>query len=68
MTQLRKFFEYGFALHQQGKLEDAQVIYEQVIRIDNKNFDAIQLLGVIAAQTGDHDRAASVNTRPRAPL
>jgi len=63
MNQLSKLFEYGFALHQQGKLADAQVIYEQILQVDPINFDAIQLLGVVSAQTKNYEKAVELITR-----
>jgi protein O-GlcNAc transferase len=38
-------------LHQQGKLSDAQKLYEEIIKHKPNHFDALHLLGVIACQT-----------------
>ena len=43
-------FKQGLALHQQGKLAQAKAIYEQVLAKNPQHFDALHLLGVIAAQ------------------
>ena len=48
------------ALHQQGQLERARVLYEEILRTQPRNFDALHLLGVIAAVTGDHARAVEL--------
>ena len=48
--QAEKLFTEAFALHQQGQLLRAQSIYEQVLKIKPNHFDAMNLLGVIAAQ------------------
>jgi predicted O-linked N-acetylglucosamine transferase (SPINDLY family) len=47
----------AIALHQQGKLSQAAVIYRQFLEIDPRNADALHLLGVIAHQTGHHQGA-----------
>ena len=50
----------AISLHQQGKLEHAEVIYRQLLEIDGKNTDAIHLLGVISYQTGQYQRAVDL--------
>ena len=42
--------EQGLAFHHAGKLEQARVIYEEILKLNPKHFDALQLLGVIAIQ------------------
>ncbi len=42
----------GFALHQQGKLAEAESIYTQVLRQLPTSFDALHFLGVLTLQTG----------------
>lgn len=49
----------GLALHKQGYLEQAQSIYEEIIRLSPHHFDALQLLGTIAGQKSEWQRAAS---------
>lgn len=44
-------------LHQQGELQQAETIYRQVLEVEPDNFDALHLLGVIAAQTQHYDAA-----------
>ncbi|MBU3560443.1 tetratricopeptide repeat protein [Polynucleobacter hallstattensis] len=54
MQQENKIFDLidqGLALHQEGRLEDAQLIYELVLAIEENHFDALQLLGVLFIQT-----------------
>lgn len=53
-------FTQGLTLHQQGKLADAECIYEEVLRSQPRHFDALHLLGVIAAQTRRTERAAEL--------
>ncbi|QWD59755.1 tetratricopeptide repeat protein [Polynucleobacter sp. MWH-UH35A] len=38
------------SLHQIGALEDARKIYEEILKVDSRCFDAIQLMGVISLQ------------------
>ena len=44
-------FNEGLALHQKGQLAQAQALYLQVLKTHSKHFDALHLMGVIAAQT-----------------
>ena len=50
----------GLGLHQNGQLELAQAAYEQVLKTQPKQFDALHLLGVIARQRGDCQKAADL--------
>jgi len=47
-------FNEGLACHQKGLLAPAKAIYEQVLENQPTHFDALHLLGVIAAQTGHY--------------
>ena len=47
----------GLALHQQGKLQEAQYIYEKVLKINCNNSDALQLIGSIFSQTQQFEKA-----------
>jgi len=47
----------GLALHNSGQLEQAKSIYEEILKLDPKHFDAMQLLGMLSAQTGQLDKA-----------
>ncbi len=53
MAKLRE----GFALQQQGRLADAKATYRDVLKLQPRQFDALHLSGVIAAQLGDYDEA-----------
>src|SRR5262245_6969588 len=46
----------GVALHQQGKLAEAERCYNEVMQRQPNNFDALHLLGVIALQTQRTER------------
>ncbi len=53
-------FEQALTLHQQGQLPAAAELYQAIIERDPTHFDALHLLGVIAAQSGDPARAADL--------
>jgi len=63
LAAIQKNLNTGFALHRQGKLDEAQLYYETVIRADPKNFDALHLLGVIAHQRQSHPAAIALLDR-----
>ena len=52
--------QQAVALHQQGRLEQAQALYSQVLAVQPRQFDALHLSGVIARQRGDAARAAAL--------
>ena len=54
---LQDMFSRGMKLHQQGELLEAERMYREVLRQQPSHFDALHLLGVIAAQTGHTERA-----------
>ena len=49
--------QQGLNLHQRGNLNDAQNIYEQILSIQENNFDALQLLGALFAQVKKYPEA-----------
>ncbi|MGC2167263.1 MAG: tetratricopeptide repeat protein [Gallionella sp.] len=53
-------FKQAIAHHQQGNLPQAKALYEQVLRFQPRNHDALHLLGVIAGQTNDPQRAVEL--------
>ena len=59
-TALQAKFKQGVALHQQGKLAEAERIYGEVLRQQPNHFDALHLLGVIAFQTRRTERAVEL--------
>ena len=50
-SKVAALFNHGLELHQQGRLEQARQIYEQVLAKQPTHFDALHLSGVIAAQS-----------------
>lgn len=60
------------ALHQNGKLSEAEPLYRDILRIDPNHADALHLLGVIAHQTGHNRKAVeyiqgAININPSLP-
>jgi predicted TPR repeat methyltransferase len=47
----------GMSHHRAGRLQEAKAIYHKVLAIDPRHPDALQLLGMIAYQAGDHSQA-----------
>jgi tetratricopeptide (TPR) repeat protein len=55
-TRLQK----GFALHQQGRLDEAEKIYGEILRRVPNHVDALHLLGMVAHQKRDYERAVQL--------
>jgi predicted O-linked N-acetylglucosamine transferase (SPINDLY family) len=51
------------ALHQQGRLADAESLYRQIIAADPKLFAPLYLLGVLRLQQGDSEEAVALLAR-----
>lgn len=58
-----RLFAEGLDLHNRGDLDQASAFYEQVLRLCPDHHDAIHLLGVVASQRGDHQRACELIRR-----
>jgi len=56
-TQVADLLQQGLSFHQQGNFAEAQVIYEQILKIQPDHFDALQLLGVLFAQIKKYSQA-----------
>ena len=50
----------GLALHQEFRLEEAQLIYEQALRVHPHNFDALHFLGILLTQISHYEQAHQV--------
>lgn len=53
----------GLTLHQQGQLDQARTIYEQVLNLQPAHFDALHLLGVIEHQRKHPQKSIDLITR-----
>jgi len=52
-----QLLEQGMKLHQAGRLDEAQQLYQQILRQEPDHPDALHLLGVVAAQSGKPELA-----------
>lgn len=50
-------YDKGLALHQIGQLAQAQVLYLQALELEPSHFEALHLLGVMAAQQKNYSQA-----------
>jgi len=60
VSQLDTLFQQGLALHQTGDVAGAAAAYSRVLDQAPEHFDALHLLGVIALQEGDFNRAVNL--------
>ncbi len=77
MTQSPRFnlqqtMQNAAALHQQGRLREAEKLYARVLKAAPDQFDALHLLGLIKAQAGQMGEAyrlmsAALKINPQAP-
>jgi len=59
-AQAQAKFQQAWALHQSGQIAQALPLYEQVIQLQSKHFDALHLAGVISLQLGYPDKAVDL--------
>jgi tetratricopeptide (TPR) repeat protein len=57
ITTAAAAFAQALALHQAGRLTDAEEIYRQILAAQPTHFDSLHLLGVIFMQRGDAEAA-----------
>lgn len=57
MPEVSEFVNVGFSLHQEGKLEDAENAYFEALKLDNKNAEVYNLIGVLKLQKGELESA-----------
>lgn len=53
-------FEQAVTLHRRGRFDEARLLYQQVLQLRPRHFDALHLLGVVAAQTDHPEHAAEL--------
>ncbi|MBU3577681.1 tetratricopeptide repeat protein [Polynucleobacter sp. UK-Kesae-W10] len=56
-AQIQSLFQQAVQLHQQGQLDSAEKIYEQILALAPNQFDALHLSGVVALQKKQFDKA-----------
>lgn len=62
----------ALALHQQGRLDEAEKLYNRVLKAERDHFDALHLLGVLNQQRGRNGEAlrllrAALKSQPNSP-
>ncbi len=60
LRQLPAQFQKALTFHRQGQFALAQAVYEEILEIQPEHFDALHLLGVLAAQTRNSRRAVEL--------
>lgn len=58
-----RLLQAGLQQQQKGEIAQARALYAQVLEIDRRNFDALQLSGLCALQAGDTEAALRVLNR-----
>jgi tetratricopeptide (TPR) repeat protein len=53
----------GLELHRAGRLSESKVLYEQALAVQPRHPDALHLLGILALQCGDSERAVELIQR-----
>lgn len=69
---LGQTLQQAVALHQQGRLDDAEKLYSRVLKADRNQFDALHLLGMLNHQRGKAGEAfrlvsQALKVNPRSP-
>jgi protein O-GlcNAc transferase len=59
-AQTQAQFQQAMALHQNGRLQEAEAIYLQILKFQPKHIDSLHLLGVIAFQTKNYQSAVDL--------
>jgi predicted O-linked N-acetylglucosamine transferase (SPINDLY family) len=63
VERFNELLQQALAFHQTGHLAPAQRIYEEILAIHPDNAEALHLLGIIAYQTQNHQRAVELIDR-----
>lgn len=57
LPDVANWLQGGFSFHREGRLHDAQVMYERIIQKQGNHFDALQLLALAHMQQGNAETA-----------
>ncbi len=55
MKTLEQRLEEAVSLHGQGKISEAEIVYNEILDTDSRHIDAMQYLGVAKLQTGNSE-------------
>lgn len=72
-ADIPKVLQSAVAHHQAGRLAEANSLYQQILQCNPRHNVALHFMGMIAFQTGDHERAVdltskSIKADPKNPL
>ena len=59
-TEVQARYSQGLALHQQGRLEEAKALYQEILKNQPDHFESQHLLGVLALQAGQFTQAVEL--------
>lgn len=59
-AEVQSKLEQACSYHRQGRLAEAQALYEAVLKVQAGHFDALHLLGVLARQSGRFQQAVEL--------
>src|SRR5215467_7319136 len=62
-AELQATYQRGVGLHQQGRLAEAEKLYQEVLQQEPTHFDALHLLGAVALQTRRSQRGVELITK-----
>ena len=57
MQAIQDIINVGFSLHQEGKLDEAENAYNEALKIDSKNAEVYNLIGVLKLQQDEVESA-----------
>lgn len=63
MTAIPDALVLALQHHQAGRLQEAEVLYRQILQVEPDHPDALHLLGLIARQVGQHETAVELIAR-----
>ena len=63
MNRVDELISEGLEHHREGRLAAAQQVYVQAVKADPDNTEALNLLGILAHQSGNHNHAETLLRR-----
>ena len=63
LVNVKEKLEEAIALHQDGQVRQAEQIYQQILRINSQDAEALHLLGVVALQANKYEVAVKLITQ-----
>ena len=63
LVNIKEKLKEAIALHQDGQVRQAEQIYQQILRINSQDAEALHLLGVVALQANKYEVAVKLITQ-----